>query len=428
MENQTFHCFRQSDRETLNALTQIRDAVQGRTGGSANIYVAAGAQTISGSISDIASQAPVPDILNVQAAVVYRWQIALEQNVEVNLYRDANVTYDRCVITYPGNDPLFIAKLLGAAKRHLHPFDSTDTFLQLIGTDNAAYLARRDENLRQLEDLVQSQINRIGELGRQLEARDAERREASDRKSEADRAKLQEEFDAKLAGLAERERGLQEERQKLNDNTSKYTRREIYRQLQERLEQGSRDFSLSRSTSSKRWLIHGLFVVLIAIPGFVFTRTLVELFAPASSMWTGSPSDWAHLLRLPISGAALAAAVIFYIRWNDLWFRQHAREEFWLNRLGLDVSRASFLVEMALEWKDEKESPMLPELLDALGRGLFTSDASLSDDESTRHPAQDLASKLLGASSQLSVNIPGVGDAKLDRKAIDRFRKTSKDT
>src|SRR5262249_3696361 len=154
-------------------------------------------------------------------------------------------------------------------------------------------------------------------------------------------------------------------------------------------------------------------------------RTLVELLWLPAWAWSNTPADWLHLLRLPVSGAAFAAAVVFYIRWNDVWFRRHAREEFWLNRLNLDVSRASFLVEMALEWKDDTGAALPLELVEPIARGLFAGDVAEAD--VARHPADDLASKLLGATTELNIKGAGV-EARLDRKAIDRFQRASKDT
>lgn len=81
---------------------------------------------------------------------------------------------------------------------------------------------------------------------------------------------------------------------------------------------------------------------------------------------------------------------------------------------------------MALEWKDEKGTSLPSELIVPLTRHLFAMDDI--EGEAVRHPVQDLASKLLGASTELNVSVPGVGEAKLDRKAIDRFQRTSKDT
>jgi hypothetical protein len=115
---------------------------------------------------------------------------------------------------------------------------------------------------------------------------------------------------------------------------------------------------------------------------------------------------------------ALAASVVFYIRWTDHWFRQHADEEMRLKRLELDLDRATWVVEMALEWKREKDADIPQELIDRLSRNLFESDSY----SRPRHPGEDLASALLGASSALSITIPGLGEAKFDRKGMRDFR------
>ena len=49
-----------------------------------------------------------------------------------------------------------------------------------------------------------------------------------------------------------------------------------------------------------------------------------------------------------------AFAAVFYIRWNDQWLRQHADEEFRMRQLELDIDRASWITELALELGQEK--------------------------------------------------------------------------
>ncbi|MBA2434065.1 MAG: hypothetical protein H0V54_03085 [Chthoniobacterales bacterium] len=124
------------------------------------------------------------------------------------------------------------------------------------------------------------------------------------------------------------------------------------------------------------------------------------------------------------STAGLIATIVFYIRWNDRWFRSHADEEFRLKRLDLDVDRASWVVEMALEWKDEEGKQIPSGLLDRLTTNLFKID---DPGEQVRHPTEDLASALLGASSALKLQIPGVGEASLNRKGIREFQKTAEE-
>jgi hypothetical protein len=74
---------------------------------------------------------------------------------------------------------------------------------------------------------------------------------------------------------------------------------------------------------------------------------------------------------------------------------------------------------MAMEWRTEKGTEIPPELIDRLTANLFTHKGS----EVPQHPSQDLASALLGASSELSLNLPNVGQIKLDRKGTRAFNK-----
>jgi hypothetical protein len=114
----------------------------------------------------------------------------------------------------------------------------------------------------------------------------------------------------------------------------------------------------------------------------------------------------------------LAAALVFYIRWNDNWFRQHADEEFRLKRLELDIDRASWVVEMALEWQEEKGSIIPQELIDRLTSNLFIDQDRRAP---PKHPSEDLASAIVAASSGLTLRIPGIGEVTLDRRGVRRF-------
>jgi hypothetical protein len=121
--------------------------------------------------------------------------------------------------------------------------------------------------------------------------------------------------------------------------------------------------------------------------------------------WGGSAYDWIRLLRIPVGAIGVTGVALYYIRWLDAWSRQHAEEEFRLKRLDLDIDRASWMVEMMLEWQEEEGSAVPPELIDRLSRNLFVT----GDHEGAvaRHPAQDVWSAILQASSSVTVPLPG---------------------
>jgi len=87
---------------------------------------------------------------------------------------------------------------------------------------------------------------------------------------------------------------------------------------------------------------------------------------------------------------------IYYLKWNDRWFREHADAEFAAKRYKADILRASWIAELAGEWKKTKEGePLSPLLVDAFTRNLFT-DVSVSGP--SEHPLDEMTSLLKRAS------------------------------
>jgi hypothetical protein len=77
---------------------------------------------------------------------------------------------------------------------------------------------------------------------------------------------------------------------------------------------------------------------------------------------------------LPISAGTgiFVSTAIYYIRWNDRWFRDHASAEFANRKFGADILGASWLAELFFEWDEKKDFNFPPELLQSFARGLFT--------------------------------------------------------
>jgi hypothetical protein len=184
-------------------------------------------------------------------------------------------------------------------------------------------------------------------------------------------------------------------------------RRQLRQDLQNVLKAHSEKFSLTKDTSRKRGIVHLLFGALILATAAYIGLTIVHTWAETY--------DWTTALRLAVGFAGLAAEFLLYIRWNDTWFRQHADEEFRLKRMSLDVDRASWVVETAMEWQHENKQPIPDQLLAQLTRELFARDDSAAP---MKHPAEELAAVLAGASS-LRVQLP-FGEATLDRKGIQK--------
>jgi len=215
--------------------------------------------------------------------------------------------------------------------------------------------------------------------------------------------------------LGAREEELKARLQDLDDRSSRHARRQLRQDLKAALAQRTSSFTLSRDTSRKRLPIHTLFGLLVGGTGLLFVAAVIGHLPSAASL-----PAWVLVVRFSIVALAFAASVVFYIRWSDEWFRQHADEEMRLKRLELDIDRASWVVEMALEWRDEKGGEIPHELVERLSRNLFESEASVQ----VRHPSEDMLASLLGASAGLTVRLPNVGEATLDRKGIAKLKET----
>ena len=127
---------------------------------------------------------------------------------------------------------------------------------------------------------------------------------------------------------------------------------------------------------------------------------------------------WLELGRLPLGVVGFALTAIFYIRWNDQWFRQHADQEFRLQQLALDVDRAGYATEMLLEWQEDKGGEMPAVMVDRLTTGLFTDQTKVA---AVRHPSEDITAALLKAASSVRIDLPGIGELSLPGRQIRKL-------
>jgi hypothetical protein len=240
-----------------------------------------------------------------------------------------------------------------------------------------------------------------------LEQADAKRRETF----EQQRQQITEQLDARKAELDEREKHL--EALSYQDE-----RRKQIAAIKADLQNLESNFTLSEGTSSKRTALSIFATVLVVFTGGLFAYTMYSTVQLIDDAVTGPQLAWLIIKQLT-SLSAFAASSIFFIRWFQRWFDKHAEEEFRLKRLKLDLSRAGWLVETTLDWKDQTKEDLSPLLVERLSHGLFMAEETTHE---PIHPTDQLASALLGASSRVSVKTPG-GDIEIDRKGIKALTK-----
>jgi len=281
---------------------------------------------------------------------------------------------------------------------------------KILGPELAEFYRRREEGLMRLEDINNRLIKDTEEYRRKVDEEEEGRKTRLEAEYSARKGDLEAEYQKKAQDLNAQTETLEQQKKELDDRRATHARRAIYRELKEALKARNTEFCLTKATQRKRLPVHYVFGALIVA---------VVAFAIFAYMDRTSP-DWYRMTRLSVGMLGLAAALVWYVKWNDQWFREHAQEEFRLKRLDLDVDRASWLVEMALEFKTEKGATMPTELIDRLSQNLFASTPGMTE---TRHPAEDLSEGLLSALSSLKVNVPGIGEAVFKRSGLRKLQK-----
>lgn len=234
-----------------------------------------------------------------------------------------------------------------------------------------------------------------------------------------ERERLSKEHESKLEALRNDAEALEQRRKDLDDRDYMHARRGTLGELRKRILERQQKFTLTPETTRLRTPIHiALIVLIIALLGanYVTAGTILNLDV-AKVEWP--VLVWA-LGKQSILTIALVGALFFYVRWMNRWFEQHASAEFLLKQFELDINRASWVVETAMEWRRDQQSEIPAPLLEGVTRNLF----AYGDSSTQEHTAaDDLASALVGNASQLKLKI-GDNEVNFDRKGLSGLAKT----
>ena len=322
----------------------------------------------------------------------------------VCIRRDRQHGDDEIGISYQEDpsDPVEVGRSLIAIERQFVPLNRAVAIEQVLGPEMAEFYQRREEGLSRLETLTQKLVKETHDYRMGLDAEMAEHKRALTASFDEKNQALDAKYEERTAALELHEQELEKLRRDLDDRSARHARREQSRALQQKIADRSEKFTLTTATQRKRLPVHGIFVFLLLLSGGLIARSL--LF-PA--MATEGGALWLELGRLPLGVLGFALTAVFYIRWNDQWFRQHADQEFRLQQLALDVDRAGYATEMLLEWQEDKAGEMPAVMVDRLTAGLFTDQTTVAR---AQHPSEDVTAALLKASSGVRIDVPGIGE------------------
>ena len=277
----------------------------------------------------------------------------------------------------------------------------------ILSDEQSELLALHNATLERLETTNAELIEGSERFRRNVET---DFRERSD-KLEADfRSRLEtleSDFENRRDDVRAEEKRLTEKLQEIDDRQNTHVRRELRKEILEEIRQRTRDFKLTDRTNSLRRPVHVVSWLLMLALGAAAVYYAKELFSLISNNGSSLAIGIVTGKQLLLS-AAFGATAIFYLRWLNAWFSEHSDTEFRVRQFQLDIERASWVIESALEWKDEKGGTIPTELLAPITRNLFEPD---SDRGEALNPSDELASALLGSASKVRL---GVGDSEIE--------------
>ena len=366
-------------------------------------------------LSEIKEQPWMRDIEQTDGAT---WESASVNLPDIGMHlsvsRRFEEGYDHIHISFNPDpkDPAIIRHAVLAVQEQLVPRYHAAALERALGPEMAEFYRLREEGLSRLEALTRSLAKENHDYRKQLDVEAAEHNRVLTESFENKKAELESQYEARTNELSERQVELDRLRQELDDRSARHARREQSRELQKKISERSVEFDLTLKTRRKRMPIHAIFLSLL---GYSLFSTVTGFFATGLEPWVAQ-------VRFVLGTVGFALTAVFYIRWNDHWFRRHADQEFKLQQLALDVDRAGYAVEMLMEWQEDKGGEMPAVVVDRLTAGMFTEQTST---ERAQHPSEDVASKLLKLASNVRLELPGIGEVDMTGRRIRKLDRKS---
>lgn len=406
MDPITFNIIPGTDRDYYSALERMREE-------GVRYEKATFGNLSQMSPNDLEKNTDLQAVLNENMRVFQRMSFQFGERLSVTIQRqpDDKSLFDKVSVNRPDNaDHLQIAKLVAALQKHLGQTSILNVG-NLLGPAATQHFEAREIALTRLEQLSANLLGEMEEARKRREREyDAKEKALEERieqrvtELEAQAKRHQEELDQRSAGLDARSK-------ELDDRAAKHARRQHYKDIKEKFQSWNEKFQVTPGTSGLRksvfWTTLALLVLFGGLAGWFLVQSVTA-------------QDNTHLIAAVVKQITFTllfvSTAFFFIRWNNQWFQRHADEEFRLKRMELDIDRASWFVEMAFEWKEDKGEEIPLEIIERLTQGLFSDD---SFDHSVE-PADSLMQALVGA-ARFKVKLADGSELEYDRKGIQRL-------
>jgi hypothetical protein len=328
---------------------------------------------------------------------------------------DIQLTYNRQITTPSTTERIDIASLLikelGGITRGRGATTGTQNQNDLDAIHNSV--------LERLEVTSASVIETTSAFAVKVQEELAEGRKRNDADLKTEKATLLDEHSKRLTVLVDRELAVEKKLSEIDNRDNTHARREIRNGMLADVRSRIESFGVSQGTEGKRAPVRRgmqfLIAILTLLLGFFIYEELqrISRSSLAIGLTVAQPNIPVDLTdkfwlwgRLALTSLGLTASILYLIRWENRWAERHANIEFQLQQFHLDVNRASWVIESCLEWKKETNNSAIPaELLTSITRNLFLDQSA--EPEQIIHPADELASALMGSASKATIALGG---------------------
>ena len=323
--------------------------------------------------------------------------------------------YDEVYFVYneQGGEPSEIKRLelVTYFGKEFRAFDPKRTDVKSDTPEIVSTAALHESMLSRLEQLNEELIVKTSKARHDLEQTYANKKLELEVEIREEKELIYRQQNEALRVLKRREEELDKQKKAIDDRGNTHARRELRNNMLSDVKSRIEQFGVSKATQNKRTPIALILIATLLLLGSVIYSNLGEihyLLLPAVS--AGADTDrvvaanskllYILLARISFMTLAFTATAIYFVRWQNRWAEQHSSAEFQLQQFYIDVNRANWIIESGLEWKKETETEMPEAILSSVTRNLFKATDDVSQPV---HPADELASALLGSASKLKI-------------------------
>jgi hypothetical protein len=406
----TFKIVAASDREYINAFEKL--------GAEGFVYERATLGEFGElPASEVQRDTGIQEVLAEGMRVFLNLSFHFADQISISITRsnESESLFDKVSISRPRQvNQIVFAKLVASVQKHLGQ-SSLLSIGNLLGPTARQHFEAREIALARLERMSSALLEEMESARKRREEEFEVKEKALEAKLEARQREIDATARVRQQEQDERAKILDTLQKELDDRAAKHARRQHYKEIKEKFKTWSETFQVTAGTTSLRssvfWFTLSLLFILGGLAGYFLLRSFGE----------ENPTLMISSIVKQVTFTILfVSTAYFFIRWNDQWFQRHANEEFRLKRMELDIDRASWFVEMAFEWKEEKGEEIPGELIERLTRGLFADNRA----EHRVEPADSLANALIGA-ARFKVKLMDGTEAEYDRKGIEKLIRKS---